>query len=368
MTVRRGLWLTATILLGSMLSCSGVERQSSSVGVAPVWTSQVDKLAQDLTTWRGQGVVLRTEAGAGTLMTLHDPATGRITDRFGTQGLGPSDVLAPFALTVDSVTGQLWVLDLTRRRWTGFDDVTGKGFVPVQAIQFADPNTILHAVWWHRLIVSSGFYSEGQFAVFDSAGSLMRYAGTPLQVSPLEDLEVAYHLNRARLGVTSDSVVFLARFLRPQLEFYNLSGRRVYVAGAEISSDSQVIGVEDATGRIHAIPTDRTQFAYLALPIGSSRVFTLYSGRSEHSEGPAAVHGNLIRVFSSRGVLEQSASLSVDLDAIQVDESHGMLYGVGQSTDGDDQHGILYAFRLSEILRRSVRDTPPTRISVVPAQ
>ena len=359
--MHRGLWLTVSIVAGLVMGCSKPAPQWPSGAVGPVWRYELANPGQDLAMWRGRLVVLRRAGGRGPLMSLHDPSSGRIVGSLGQQGVGPSDVVSPFALTVDSVTGRLWVLDLMRRRWTSFEDA-GDGPVTRQVIQFADPNTVLDAVWWHRSIVASGFYRRGQFALFDSTGTLKGYVGHPLQLNPEEELEVAYHLNRARVGVTSDSLIVLARFLRPQLEFYNLSGHRLYGTGNVASTDNDVEAVEDVSGRIHAVPTEYTRYAYVDLTIDSSHVVALYSGRSESADGPGAVHGEQIRVFSRHGVFERSVLVGTDLDAIQVDESRGLLYGVGPSNRGDE-HGVLYAFPLREILDRRQSDTLPTRMS-----
>src|SRR5260370_28758272 len=64
--------------------------------------------------------------------------------------------------------------------------------------------------------------------MFDSAGALKRYVGAPVRVSCRDELEVVHHLNRARVALASDGVIVLARFLQPQLEFYDLSGRRLH--------------------------------------------------------------------------------------------------------------------------------------------
>lgn len=359
LTMHRGLWLTLLVItMLPLMDCTNSEDRWPSNAVVPAWRFELPNAGQDLAMWGGRLAVLRRGEGSGALITLHNPSSGRITGRFGEQGLDVSQVYTPFALAVDSATGRLWVLDLMRRRWTSFED-SGSDFVTHQAIQFADPNTVLDPVWWHRSIVASGFYSRGQFALFDSSGALNQFVGKPLEVQPQEETEVAYHLNRARVGVTPDSLIVLARFLRPQLEFYDFSGHQRYVTGNTSGTNNGVEAVEDQFGRAHATPTEDTRYAYVDLSIGSSHVFALYSGRSEKADGPAAVHGNQVVVFSQHGTFERSVPLGTDIDAIQVDEPRGLLYGIGPSAQ-DSLRGTLYAFPLSAILNWSQIDTSST--------
>lgn len=379
MTARRGLWLISLTLGALSTTCSpfGAERRTPRAGISPVWTRALRVQAQDLVQWQGLLAVLRRAGDPSRpLLSLHEASTGRRVGTFGREGLGPGEVIAPFGVTVDLVADRLWVLDLTRRRLIGFEFMDGAPR-PSRVIQFSDPNTVLAAAWWHRSIVASGFYIQGQFAVFDSAGALERYVGPPLDVSRYagfvfdtsgavsshDGRELAYHSNRARSAVTSDGVVVLARFLRPQLELYDLSGRHIRTTGTVAPAENDLLVVMDAFGRAHVSPTEDTRYEYLDLAIGSLHIYALYSGRSEHSHGPEGTWGSQLHVFSRQGDFERAVPIGTDLSAIEVDESRGVLYGIGPSARGEKS--ALHAFPLHQVFRWAETESAhPGRASV----
>jgi hypothetical protein len=347
--VARGLWLSRSTL--GVLWWTAV--QSPILPAAPLWQSQLRFEAQDLVHWHGRVAVLRRGGDARLpLVWLHDEARGRAVASFGREGVGPGEVLGPMAVTVASLTDELWILDLPRRRWVGFAYADGEPQTR-RVVAFPDGNTVLDAVWRDRSVVATGFFSKGAFAVLDSASGPVRYLGAAATSVVGADQEVGYHRGRARLAMAPGGLVVLARLLQPRLEFYDLSGRLVAKSIDAWVGENPLRIVRDPAGQARVLSDPDTRYAYLDLAVAWGRVLALYSGRSERSNGSAAPNGNVIQVFSVAGECLGTAVLTVDLNAIEVDEEQSMLFGVGPGVEG--QRGTLYAFRLSDILRVPAR-------------
>lgn len=187
----------------------------------------------------------------------------------------------------------------------------------------------------------------------------MALARPPAPRTEFEHAEVAFHRNRAKLAITSDSTVAVAYMLQPRIVFHSITGDVISRRDRGSHLETKVKALQGSRGQVHVVPEAQTRYDYLDLAVTTQALLALYSGRTEASHGPAAALGRTLEVFSPQGMLLGAVLVASDLMAIEVDEERSLLYGLGSAPDEQSDRAYLYVFSLTSIVGIGSPHPPP---------
>lgn len=258
-------------------------------------------------------------------------ADGRYLASWGRRGEGPGEFSSLWDIQ-PAGPREVWLFDSGQVRPTLLD---------VSALLAGAPNPLrrtlvprgehmpMTAVWISdSLLASSGLFSEGRLALFDSSGAPRGVVGPLPPAKPDVPAVVAQHAYSGTL-VRHPSRPLLAIGTRhaDRVEIYATDGRLVTVARgpahfepvyeARVRANEPVMG----TG-------EDLRFGYVDLFATDERLYALYSGATRAERPGKATFGGEVHVFDWDGRLRARYALDALALAIAVDPGGRTLYAI----------------------------------------
>ena len=111
---------------------------------------------------------------------IFDRESGELIASVGTRGDGPGEISNVFALDFKPGSNSGWVFDFTSRvlHFLDLDALIRTREITGQRVQLQGLGAPLSPVWIDReRIASTGLYSEGKLAIYESDGAFSRFLG-----------------------------------------------------------------------------------------------------------------------------------------------------------------------------------------------
>lgn len=299
-------------LAGTVLYGGDELSRPQSIGVAGEWV-----LVGDVPRPHALHVISRADGRHLASWGRKGEGPGEFSSLWGIQPAGPRDV---------------WLFDPGQVRLSRLDvsallagapdplrrTVVLRGeYIPMTAVWLAD-----------SLVVSSGMFSGGRLAQFDSSGNPRRVMGPLPPAGPNVPAAVAQHAYSGTL-VRHPSRPLLAVGTRhaDRVEIYRADGGLVTVARGPARFDPVYEAVVRGNTPIMATGDD-LRFGYVDLFAAGDRLYALYSGTTRAERPGKASFGSEVHVFDWDGTLRARHALDAPALAIAVDPSGRTLYSV----------------------------------------
>lgn len=274
-----------------------------------------------------------TDAGGGKMVLLLDRTTGRLLARWGSSGRGPGEFLSIWSVQPGTQRGTVWLFDPSQGRLTlvNLDSLAVGARNPVQRVLTLRTDLLpMDARWLEdTVIVSTGLFSAGRVALFDSTGHLRRFAGPLPPARQGIPPNVTQHAYSGTLALHPQHIAFaIATRQADRVELYGIDGslRRVVRGprGFEPVYEMRYRGNQPAmaTG-------DDTRFGYVDVAAAGNRLFALYSGHTRAERPRRANFGEEIHVYDWDGQLHARYRLDRPALTLAVDSASRTIYAVG---------------------------------------
>jgi hypothetical protein len=256
---------------------------------------------------------------------------GRHLASWGREGEGPGEFSSLWGLQ-PADAGQVWLFDPAQTRLTLLDVPALLADAPAplrRTLVLRGEYVPMTAVWVaDSLLMSSGMFSGGRLAQFDSIGSPRRVVGPLPPAKPNVPAAVAQHAYSGTL-VRHPSRPLLAIGTRhaDRVEIYRVDGALVTVARG--SAKFEPVYEPRIRGNTPVMGTgDDLRFGYVDLFAAGDRLYALYSGVTRGERPGKASFGGEVHVFDWDGRLRARYALDALALGIAVAPDGRTLYAI----------------------------------------
>lgn len=230
---------------------------------------------------------------------------GRYLKSWGREGAGPGEFRTLWSIQ-PADGGSAWLFDPTQTRLTLLDVpalLAGAGNPVRRSVSLRADLAPMTAVWMSdTLVVSSGMFTRGRLATFDSAGRLKSTAG-PLPQAEGVPSAVAQHAYAGTLvRHPSRPLVAIGTRHADRVEIYEADGRLLQV-GRGPRNFEPAFEVQVRGGAPIMASGDDMRLGYVDLAAAGEHLYGLYSGRSRAERPGQAFYGGEVHVFDWSGRL-----------------------------------------------------------------
>lgn len=258
-------------------------------------------------------------------------ADGRYLASWGRRGEGPGEFSALWGIQ-PAGPRDVWLFDPGQVRLSRLDVSALLAGAPDplrRTLVLRGESVPMTAVWLaDSLVVSSGMFSGGRLAQFDSSGNPRRVVGPLPPARPNVPAAVAQHAYSGTL-VRHPSRPLLAIGTRhaDRVEIYRADGGLVTVARGP--ANFEPVYEPAVRGNMPVMATgDDLRFGYVDLFAAGDRLYALYSGATRGERPGKASFGSEVHVFGWNGRLRARYALDAPALGIAVDPSGRTLYAV----------------------------------------
>jgi hypothetical protein len=258
-------------------------------------------------------------------------ADGRYLKSWGREGGGPGEFRNLWGIQ-PADGGSAWLFDPTQTRLTLLDVpalLAGSGNPVRRSLNLRAELAPMTAVWISdTLLVSSGMFTHGRFATFDTAGRLKATAGPLPQAGDGVPPAVAQHAYSGTLvRHPSRPLVAIGTRHADRVEIYGADGRLVQV-GRGPRNFEPAFEVQVRGGAPIMASGDDMRFGYVDLAAAGEHLYGLYSGRSRAERPGQAFYGGEVHVFDWSGRLLRILPLDHLALALAVSPDERTLYSL----------------------------------------
>lgn len=256
---------------------------------------------------------------------------GRFLKSWGREGGGPGEFRTLWSIQPAGI-GSAWLFDPTQSRLTLLDVpalLAGEGNPVRRSVSLRAELSPTTAVWMSdTLLVSSGMFTRGRLATFDTAGQLKATAGPLPQAGEGVPPAVAQHAYTGTLvRHPSRPLVAIGTRHADRVEIYGLDGKLVQV-GRGPRNFEPAFEVRVRGGAPVMASGEDMRFGYVDVAAAGEHLYALYSGRSRGERPGQAHYGGEVHVFDWSGGLLRILPLDHLALALAVSPDERTLYSV----------------------------------------
>lgn len=256
---------------------------------------------------------------------------GRYLKSWGREGGGPGEFRNLWGIQPAGRRGA-WLFDPTQTRLTLLDVPTllaGDGNPVRRSVNLRAELAPMTAVWMSdTVLVSTGMFTRGRLATFDTAGRLKATAGPLPQAREGVPPAVAQHAYSGTLvGHPSRPLVAIGTRHADRVEIYGADGQLVQV-GRGPRNFEPAFEVQVRGGTPIMVSGDDMRFGYVDLAAAGEHLYGLYSGRSRAERPGQAFYGGEVHVFDWSGRLLRILPLDHLALALAVSPDERTLYSL----------------------------------------